>query len=138
MRLNHVFVVLTAALLSQTSWAQSLSVDWVWLRAHQCSKASPEIKVSGIPAGAVELKVDMLDNDMPSFNHGGGVVAHDGSAVEATIAQGALQRYVGPCPPNFSSFGHDYQITVTALGADKAALGSGKATKTFSAKAVPQ
>lgn len=115
----------------------SMAVDWTWTRADKCSSTSPAIKVTGIPAEARVLRVKLADHDAPAFNHGGGEVPHAGGD-SATIAAGALKDYTGPCPPNFGSFGHDYSFTVQAIGADgKTVLGSGSATKNFSAKSVP-
>ena len=74
----------------------------------------------------------MVDLNLTSFNHGGGSVAHDGVA-SITLPEGALKNYVGPCPPNFDSSGHDYQFTVKALAADgQSELARGSKTKTFS------
>lgn len=129
-----------AVVLACTGFAQAqtgMTVDWTWTRADKCSSSSPAIKVTGIPAEARLLRVKLADHDAPAFNHGGGEVAHAGGEA-AAIAAGALKDYTGPCPPNFGSFGHDYSFTVQAVGADgKSVLGSGTATKNFSAKSVP-
>ena len=120
-----------------TSAAQAQSVDWDWKRAHRCAKESPALKVTGIPEGARQLRVRMVDNDATHFNHGGGEVAHDGGAA-AAIPEGALKAYTGPCPPNFGSFGHDYTFSVFAVGADGKEVPVATGTKNFSAKSVPQ
>lgn len=128
---------LALAICSAGAQAQgTLSVDWTWKRSHQCTKVSPELKVGGLPAGTRTLQVKMVDNDAPAYPHGGGEVAAGGKS--ATVPEGALKSYTGPCPPNFGNFGHDYAITVTAVGADGKVLGTGTATKNFSAKSVPQ
>jgi phosphatidylethanolamine-binding protein (PEBP) family uncharacterized protein len=94
--------------------------------------------VSGIPGDAKSLAVTMVDHDMRSYDHGGGDVPVGGEAV-ATIAEGALNNYRGPCPPNFSSFGHDYEFTVRAIAADgKTELARGSKVKTFSARTVKE
>lgn len=115
--------------------AQALNVEWDWKRADKCSTTSPRIKVAGIPDGTKLLRVKLVDNDVPTYNHGGGEVPNDGSGV---IAAGALKSYNGPCPPNFGSFGHDYTFTVTAVGEDGKDRAVGTGTKNFSAKSVPQ
>jgi phosphatidylethanolamine-binding protein (PEBP) family uncharacterized protein len=75
----------------------------------------------------------MVDLDYRSFDHGGGGAALTGEA-SVTLPEGALKNYRGPCPPNFSSFGHDYEFTVRAIGADgQTELARGSKTKTFSA-----
>lgn len=131
----------TALLTMATTpvFAQSLSIDWKWKLAHQCSASSPAIKVEGIPAGVTVLEVALVDHDARGFNHGGGSVAHDGKATSTTIPEGALKSYTGPCPPNFPSFGHEYEFTVAAIGSDgKSELARGSAVKNFSAKSVTE
>lgn len=136
MRTVVLAVLLTSVL---PSFAQSsLVVDWDWKRRHQCSSTSPGIEVAGIPADAKSLSITLVDLDARSFDHGGGFVAHDGSQ-KVSIPEGALKNYKGPCPPNFNSFGHDYEFTIRAIAADgKTELLRGSKTKTFSASAVKQ
>lgn len=111
----------------------SLNVDWEWKVSHKCSPTSPALVVSGIPNEAKSLQVAMVDLDVRSFDHGGGSVALGGEA-SVTIPEGALKNYRGPCPPNFFSFGHDYEFTVKAIAADgQTELARGSKTKTFSA-----
>lgn len=128
-----------AALLcvSTAALGQSdLALDWQWKRSHQCSTTSPALSVSGIPAGTASLAVTMTDLDVPSYDHGGGSVPHAGGA-SAMIAEGALKNYRGPCPPNFTGFGHDYQFMVRALAADgKTVLATASRKKNFSAGSV--
>lgn len=135
----HVKQLTFAALLfiSTAACAQSgLSLDWRWKSSHQCSTTSPAITVSGIPEGTASLAVTMVDLDVSGYNHGGGSAAHAGGAT-ATIAEGALKNYRGPCPPNFNGFGHDYEFTVRALAADgKTVLAQASNKKNFSASSV--
>lgn len=72
----------------------------------------------------------MVDNDFTSFDHGGGSVDAS-SLVNSGIPSGALKRYRGPCPPNFSSFGHDYTWTFQAMDAAGNVLATATKTKTF-------
>lgn len=134
---NALLLVLLIANLP--SFAQTnLAVDWVWKRAHQCSPTSPSIEVTGIPPEAKSLSITLVDHDARGFDHGGGSVAHDGSQ-KVSIPEGALKNYKGPCPPNFNSFGHDYEFTVRAIAADgKTELSRGSKTKTFSAQVVKE
>jgi phosphatidylethanolamine-binding protein (PEBP) family uncharacterized protein len=114
----------------------SLTVDWEWKAGHRCSPTSPAIVVTGIPQEAKSLEVTMIDLDYRSFDHGGGSAAVSGEA-SVTIPEGALKNYRGPCPPNFSSFGHDYEFTVKAKGQNgQAELARGSKSKTFSASTV--
>ncbi len=123
-----------ALLATAPAFAQpSLTVDWEWKVSHKCSPVSPALVVTGIPSEAKSLQVTMVDLDATSFNHGGGVAVHSGDA-SVTITEGTLKDYKGPCPPNFASFGHDYQFTIRAIAADgQTELAHGSKTKTFSA-----
>jgi len=128
---------LLAALLTTAlpAFAQSdLAVDWEWKLAHRCNATSPALTVSGIPDGTKTLAVQMNDLDFQNKDHGGDTVAHAGGAT-AVIPEGALKaNYIGPCPNNFASFGHSYQITVHALAADGSELARTGKAKDFSAK----
>ena len=130
---NAVLVVTLSAafpVLAQSA----LSVDWEWKAAHRCNNTSPALTISGIPDGTISLAVQMNDLDFQNKNHGGGTVSHSGGAT-AEIPEGALNsNYLGPCPNNFSGFGHSYQISVRALAADGSELGKGIKAKDFSAK----
>jgi phosphatidylethanolamine-binding protein (PEBP) family uncharacterized protein len=132
-RLLTVLIVGTASPV----FAQSLSVDWEWKAAHQCNNTSPALTVSGIPDGTKSLAVKMIDLDFRNKSHGGGSIPHAGGAT-AEVTEGALKDgYEGPCPNNFSGFGHDYQITVNAIGADgSTVLAAATKAKNFSAKSV--
>ena len=77
----------------------------------------------------------MVDNDFATFDHGGGSVEAS-SLVNSGIPSGALKSHVGPCPPNFSNFGHEYSWTIRALDASGKVLGTATTTKNFSAKTV--
>ena len=75
----------------------------------------------------------MNDLDFQNKDHGGGTVTHS-TGGSAEIPEGALKsNYLGPCPRNFASFGHNYQITVRALGADGSELAKTAKAKEFSA-----
>lgn len=127
---------LLAALLATAlpAFAQSgLAVDWEWKASHRCNNTSPAIAVSGIPEGTKTLAFQMNDLDFQNKDHGGGSVPHSGGA-SAAIPEGTLTtNYLGPCPNNFASFGHDYKISVRALAADGTTeLASTSKAKTFS------
>ena len=85
------------------------------------------------------MRIQMIDLDMRTFNHGGGNLKNEaGFSSTFTIAEGALQSYTGPCPPNFSSFGHDYEFFVVAFDKQNNEVGKGSKKKTFSAKEVKE
>lgn len=112
-------------------------VDFEWRKEHQCSSTSPAFAITAIPGGATKLALNMVDNDMPSYLHGGGSV-EIANRQEFKIEPGELKSYKGPCPPNFSSFGHDYSWTVKALDSSGNVLATAVQTKTFSSAKVPK
>jgi phosphatidylethanolamine-binding protein (PEBP) family uncharacterized protein len=106
--------------------AVDLTVDFDWQPSDRCSRRSPEIRVSNIPAATKTLYVKLKDRDVPNWNHGGGTVAYDGSGV---IPAGALKNsYNGPCPPSGS---HRYEFTVQAIDAAGVVVGIGKKARAF-------
>ena len=137
--MKKIFFTLLLLITTTELYAQTLNVDFKWMLKHQCSKSSPELKVENIPKGTVEMRIQMIDLDMRTFNHGGGNLKNEaGFPATFTIAEGALQSYTGPCPPNFSSFGHDYEFFVVAVDKQNNEVGKGSKKKTFSAKEVKE
>ncbi len=120
------------------AYAQSrLDVDFAWNISHRCSPVSPEIRLKDIPPGTTTLRVKMIDLDQKDDDHGGGDISpSEALGNRFTIAAGALKAYKGPCPENFTTLGHEYQFSVTALGADDKPLAVGSAKAPFSAKFV--
>jgi phosphatidylethanolamine-binding protein (PEBP) family uncharacterized protein len=105
----------------------TLDVNFEWTKTSACSSISPAIQVGNIPHETKYLEVKMVDLDMPTYDHGGGEVAYDGSD---SISEGSLKSYTGPCPP--PGVEHTYEITVKALSDDKKLiLGHGKAVRKF-------
>jgi phosphatidylethanolamine-binding protein (PEBP) family uncharacterized protein len=129
-------ILIFSLLFSAAAQAQ-MTIDYEWLREHKCSSKSPALNIAGIPAGATKLTATLIDNDVPSYPHGGGSVAIT-NADTFTIETGALSNYKGPCPPNFSSFGHDYSWTIRAFDTSGKELASSVNTKTFSSSKVPK
>ena len=124
---------LAISLVALPSLASAMSVDWEWKKDHRCNNLSPALSVSGVPEGIKTLVVQMNDMDFQNKDHGGGTV-EVAAGDSAAIPEGALKSgYLGPCPNNFSSFGHNYQITVRALAADGSELAKAVKSKEFSA-----
>lgn len=125
-------------LCASGAFAQSrLDVDFAWNISHRCSPVSPEIRLKDIPAGTTMLRVKMTDLDNKNDDHGGGDISQsEPFGNNFVITSGALKAYKGPCPENFTTLGHEYQFTVTALGADDKPLALGSAKAPFSAKFV--
>ena len=131
-------LLLWAMLLVPGAYAQSrLDVAFAWNISHRCSPVSPEIRLKDIPTGTNTIRIKMTDLDQKDNDHGGGDISQsEPFGTSFTIASGALKAYKGPCPENFTTLGHEYQFSVTALGADGKPLALGSAKAAFSAKFV--
>ena len=131
-------LLLWAMLLVPGAYAQSrLDVAFAWNISHRCSPVSPEIRLKDIPTGTTTIRIKMTDLDQKDNDHGGGDISQsEPFGTSFTIASGALKAYKGPCPENFTTLGHEYHFTVTALGTDDKPLAMGSAKAAFSAKFV--
>ncbi len=69
---------------------------------------NPIFRLSNVPHGTRYIRFELKDLDVPSYNHGGGIVPYEGQEV---IAPGAF-FYKSPCPPNEI---HTYEWTAAAL-----------------------
>jgi len=139
--LEYAMKCLTALLLFfcfiPASAQNALNVEFRWLISHHCSSISPALKLKKIPPGTTQLKVQMIDLDNHKHDHGGGLLTHaEGYPAEFVIEPGALDKYKGPCPENFTTLGHEYQFNVSALNPENKVLSNGSAKATFSAKFV--
>ena len=104
-----------------------LTVDFSFEEKHRCSRISPEISVSGIPAGTKSLMVK-LKKVWTGGPRGEWKVINDGSGI---IPAGSLKSdYFGPCPPKGSHL--RYQFTVKAVSEDGKIIGIGNAEDNFS------
>ena len=132
------YLMVLALLGVSGAYAQSrLDVAFAWNISHRCSPVSPEIRLKDIPAGTTTIRVKMTDLDQKEDDHGGGDISQtEPFGNSFTIASGALKAYKGPCPENFTTLGHEYQFSVTALDADGKPLAVGSAKAPFSAKFV--
>jgi len=110
--------------------AAKMAVDFSWEGIEPCTHDSPEIRVSGIPAGTRRLLVKVKNISDPAWNQGGGDIEYDGSGV---IPAKALDiGYNGPCPPLGQR--QKYEIWVMAVDAEKTIIGFGKAMKPYPLK----
>jgi phosphatidylethanolamine-binding protein (PEBP) family uncharacterized protein len=119
----------SAAFLSFPVQAFDIGFDWAGLKS--CTSGnpgtvdSPTFTLSDVPAGTKYLRFKLVDRNVPGFNHGGGIVAWDGSP---TIPSGAF-KYKQPCPPNGS---HTYEWQATAQTEKKGGkLGATKAQRKY-------
>ncbi len=115
--------ILTIVLAPTLAEAMSLKFSWVGYRA--CASTSPAFEIADVPARTAQLRFRMVDQNVPSYPHGGGTVAYKGTG---QIAAGALS-FTGPCPPSGEQ--HDYQWTVQALDAGGKVLGTAQAAAKF-------
>jgi hypothetical protein len=110
--------------------AAKMEVVFSWEGVEPCTHESPEIRVSGIPAGTKRLLVKLENISDPDWNQGGGDIEHDGSGV---IPASALDiGYNGPCPPPGQR--QKYEFWVMAVDAEGAIIGSGKARESYPPK----
>ena len=124
--------------MASSAWSQTtIQVDFRWLMSNHCNNTSPALNLNNIPAGTTQLKIQMVDLDNNKHDHGGGSLSKpDGFAPQWQVEAGALDKYTGPCPENFTTLGHEYQFNITALSNDGKTLGTGSAKAPFSAKFV--
>jgi phosphatidylethanolamine-binding protein (PEBP) family uncharacterized protein len=110
--------------------AAKMEVIFSWEGISACAHESPEIQISGIPEGTVELRAKLNNISEPAWNQGGGSVKNDGSGI---IPAGALQTgFNGPCPPPKTR--QNYEFAVMAVDAQGVIIGFGKSRQKFPPK----
>lgn len=106
-------IALTATLALAAPMAQGFEIGFDWKGLKLCNNgnpnrvANPRFALKDVPAGTKYIRFKLVDRDVRSYNHGGGVVAYSG---QKSIASGAF-KYKSPCPPNGR---HTYEWTATA------------------------
>jgi len=121
--------------LTVNAAASDFSISFEWGNIPLCTSGSPntvdnpKIVLSNVPEGTKYIQFVMTDLDVPSYDHGGGMVAYTG---QKTIDPGAF-KYESPCPPNGS---HRYEWTATAK--KKKGFFGGSLGKAKSAKKYPE
>jgi phosphatidylethanolamine-binding protein (PEBP) family uncharacterized protein len=126
--LSRVFIfVITsiAALATLPSYAFAMSVKFSWKGYEPCNSRSPAFTVSEVPTGTVRLAFKMVDKDVPTYPHGGGIIAYTS---KSEISAGAFS-YKGPCPPKGQQ--HTYEWTVQALDKEGKVVASTTAVAKF-------
>jgi phosphatidylethanolamine-binding protein (PEBP) family uncharacterized protein len=96
-----------------------LGVALTFASQNKCQGQSPEIRLTQVPPGTVAYKVQMRDEQVPSFRHWNETLPATGPVIPA----GASKNYYGPCPPSGK---HTYRVTVTALDTAGKALAQGE------------
>ena len=90
---------------------QEMTIEVVLRDIHRCSRISPEIQVSGAPAGTASYEVRLVEYGAEERFLGGGVWPATGDGI---IPEGVLTRhYRGPCPPPDTR--REYGFRVAAL-----------------------
>jgi len=107
------FVFVAAAVISFGAPALAFDIQFTWDGLKSCTSGNPNtvpnprFVLTDVPEGTAFIRFKLVDTDVPSFDHGGGVVAYTGQQV---IEPGAF-KYKSPCPPNGP---HTYEWTATA------------------------
>jgi phosphatidylethanolamine-binding protein (PEBP) family uncharacterized protein len=108
--------------------AFGLSFDWGGIprctSGHPGTVNNPRFRLTGVPSGTAKITFRLRDNNVPSYNHGGGTVPYSGGS---SIPSGAF-NYKSPCPPHGS---HTYTWTATAYDASGKKVGSATASKKY-------
>lgn len=110
--------------------AAPMTVQFSWTDIAACVHESPEIQVSGIPGGTVELDVRLKNLTVPAWNHGGGRVLYEGT--DRIPANSLNDGYNGPCP--MPGERNKYEFSVMALNFRGEIIGFGKAVQAFPVK----
>jgi phosphatidylethanolamine-binding protein (PEBP) family uncharacterized protein len=124
-RHQYSIAVAFVALAVGMSDASAMSLEFTWAGYQACSKSSPAFIVSDVPAATRHLKFKMVDENVPTYRHGGGTVAYSGTH---RLPAGAFS-YRGPCPPSGQQ--HVYEWTVQALDRNGKTLASASARAKF-------
>lgn len=103
--------------------AQTMLINVDFQDRHRCSRISPEITVTNIPAGTRSFLVRLEESGDTPRILGGGTWENDNSGI---IPEGALARYYqGACPRSGET--GKYVFAVAAMGDD----GQPKAVRTY-------
>ncbi len=93
--------------------AQAFEINFTWDGLELCTSGSPNrvsnpvFALKNVPEGTKFIRFRLVDQDVPNYNHGGGVVKYTG---QKSIQPGAF-KYKSPCPPNGR---HTYQWQASA------------------------
>lgn len=106
-------LALSLALGFASTTVQAFEINFTWDGLKLCTSgkpnrvSNPAFSLKNVPDGTKFIRFKLVDKDVPSYNHGGGVVKYNG---QKSIKPGAF-KYKSPCPPNGS---HTYQWQATA------------------------
>ena len=125
----HLWGLRAISLSSAPALAFDISFTWEGLKLCNNGRpntvASPVFSLASVPEGTKFIRFKLLDKNVPTFNHGGGVVAWNG---ETATPAGAF-KYKSPCPPNGA---HTYEWIATALSKKNSGqLGEARAKREY-------
>ncbi|WP_298356073.1 hypothetical protein [uncultured Litoreibacter sp.] len=132
MKFRKSLAVACVALLTSTAASHAFEINFTWDGLKLCTTgkpnrvSNPAFAVRNVPAGTKYIRFKLVDRDVPSYNHGGGVVAYSGQKV---IKPGAF-KYKSPCPPSGQ---HTYEWRATA----QSKKNGGAIAKTAKARKYP-
>ena len=113
MRGSLKFCAAALALAASVTSANAFEIDFNWSGLKLCTTGKPNVvgspafALKQVPAGTKYIRFKLVDKDVPSYNHGGGVVAYKGGAA---VPKAAF-KYKSPCPPSGK---HTYEWRATA------------------------
>ena len=125
-----LFTALFSSMPVTSLFADSFAFTFTWGDIPICTSGQPNqvenptFKLSNVPEGTRYLYFNLTDKNVPTFQHGGGIVEFTGQAI---IEPGAF-KYLSPCPP---SGRHTYEWKATAKSKKSmfgGKLGSAKAS----------
>lgn len=122
--------LLSLGFIAAPASAGAFEIGFDWGNIPRCTSGnpntvgSPAFTVRNAPAGTAQILFKLVDLDVPSYNHGSGVVPYNGGA---KVDAGAF-RYKSPCPPNGS---HTYQWIATAYDAGGKGLARATAERDY-------
>jgi hypothetical protein len=115
------FLLLSSPALSSPAMAENFSFTFKWGDIPLCTSGKPNIvenpffMITDAPPHTEIILFKMVDEDVPTYKHGGGEVKYHG---ENMIKPGAF-TYKSPCPPNGP---HTYTWTAYALDKNRRVL----------------
>ncbi len=105
--MRTLLVLASILVLVTTAFSQAMEITYLIEGKNKCGGVSP---------GTDQIKVEMKDLDVPSFNHWNNTLKYEGD-----LPEGKGVNYYGPCPPSGK---HIYRVTVTAVDAKGKVLAS--------------
>jgi len=126
---NRLALIIALTFSSAPALAFEISFSWEGLSlcidGRPNTVANPMFTLESVPEGTKFIRFKLTDKNVPSFNHGGGVVAWNG---EEEIATGVF-KYKSPCPPDGV---HTYEWAATAMTKNNGGkMGEAKATRQY-------